>query len=87
LLEAMTRAKPVVASDSGAIPEVIGRDEAGLLAPAGDSAMLAVAIQSVAGSPELRQRLGQVGADRVRELFSEVRMHSRLNEFFRGFLK
>lgn len=87
LLEAMTRAKPVVASDSGAIPEVIGRDEAGLLAPAGDSAMLAMAIQSLAGSPELRERLGRIGAERVRQLFTEDLMHTRLNDFFRGFLK
>lgn len=87
LLEAMTRAKPVVASDSGAIPEVLGRDEAGLLAPVGDSAMLAMAIQSLAGSPELRQRLGSMGAARVRSHFTEEQMHKRLNEFFHGFLK
>ncbi len=87
LLEAMTRAKPVVASDAGAIPEVVGRDEAGLLAPAGDAALLAVAIQSLAGAPEVRQRLGQAGATRVRQLFTEERMLNQLDHFFRGFLK
>jgi glycosyltransferase involved in cell wall biosynthesis len=83
----MTRAKPVVASDTGAIPEVVGRDEAGLLAPAGDSALLAVAIQSLAGAPDVRQRLGQAGATRVRQLFTEERMINQLDQFFRGFLK
>ncbi len=86
LLEAMSRAKPIVASDSGAIPEVVGRDDAGILVPAGDAAMLAVAIQSLAGSAPMRDKLGRAGASRVRTLFTEKLMLDRLNSFFRGLI-
>lgn len=85
LLEAMTRAKPVVASQSGAIPEVVGQDEAGLLVPPGVPELMAAAIQSMADSPELREKYGRAGAKRVRQYFTEEQMHSRLNDFFLTF--
>ncbi len=87
LLEAMARAKPVVASDAGAIPEVVRNEETGLLVPSGDPALLAIAIQSLAASAPLRERYGRAGAERVHNMFTEELMHQRLNDFFRGFLR
>jgi len=87
LLEAMTRAKPIVASNAGAIPEVMGEDEAGLMVTSGDCAMLAAAIQSLAASAPSRERYGRAGAERARRMFTEEMMHTRLNDFFRRLLK
>jgi glycosyltransferase involved in cell wall biosynthesis len=86
LLEAMTRAKAVVASDAGAIPEVVGREEAGLLVPSGDIAELAAAIQSLGAAPARREQLGQNGARRVRTMFTEDLMLERLEHYFQGLL-
>ena len=87
LLEAMTRAKPIVASRSGAIPEVTGGGEVALLVESGDVNGLSEAMQLLISDPALRARLGQNGAQRVRQMFTETMMHARLNEFFGGFLK
>jgi glycosyltransferase involved in cell wall biosynthesis len=87
LLEAMSRAKPVIASDSGAMPEVVGINDAGMLVPPGDTAQLAIALQTLGGSAEMRQRYGNAGSARVRQLFTEDQMLARLNEFFQSFLK
>ncbi|MEO6392807.1 MAG: glycosyltransferase family 4 protein, partial [Pyrinomonadaceae bacterium] len=62
-LEAMSLAKPVVAFDTGGLPEVIG--DGGLLVPQGDSTELAEAIAAVWANPELAQRLGAAGRARV----------------------
>jgi len=62
-LEAMSLGKPVVAFATGGLPEVIG--DGGLLVPLGDSAELANAIEAVLANPELAQRLGAAGRERV----------------------
>jgi glycosyltransferase involved in cell wall biosynthesis len=63
--EALARGVPVIGTDTGAIPELLGAD-AGLLVPPGDEAALAGALQSVIDDPSLRARL-QAGARQARE--------------------
>jgi glycosyltransferase involved in cell wall biosynthesis/GT2 family glycosyltransferase len=60
-IEAMACGVPVVASDAGALPEVVG--DAGLVVPAGDATALAGALVEAAGprAAELRR----AGADRA----------------------
>jgi len=58
--EALARGIPVVGTQTGAIPDLVGAD-AGLLVPPGDEAALATALQSVLDDPSLRARL-QAGA-------------------------
>ncbi|HET7686933.1 MAG TPA: glycosyltransferase [Candidatus Limnocylindria bacterium] len=70
ILEAMARAIPVVASRVGGIPEVITDGLDGLLVPPGDPASLADALIRLAGSPDLRARLGSAGRRTVVERFS-----------------
>jgi len=74
LLEAMAAARPVVASHVATIPEVVVDGETGLLVPAGDEVALADALAQLADDPQLAQRLGQAGQDRLRRRFSIDKM-------------
>ncbi|MEE2566981.1 glycosyltransferase family 4 protein [Hyphobacterium marinum] len=65
--EAMACGAPVVASDGGALPEVVG--DAGLVVPAGDSGAFASAMARVLDGPDLARRLGETGTARARQEF------------------
>ena len=58
--EAMLQSTPVIASDAvGAVAGGLVREgHNGLVAPAGDAAALAVRLETLAGAPELRARMG-----------------------------
>lgn len=59
VVEAMACGTPVVASDGGALPEVVG--EGGVVVPQGDPAALAEALRNVVGDRDLRERLAVSG--------------------------
>ena len=69
--ELMACATPLVVSDAGAIPEVVGPDGlcADLVTP-GDVGELEAAIAKLLDDPERRARYGAAGRKRVDELFS-----------------
>ena len=66
--EAMACGVPVIASDGGALPEVVG--DAGLQCPAADSKALARAISQLLDHPEQRMLLSEAGRQRIVEQFS-----------------
>jgi glycosyltransferase involved in cell wall biosynthesis len=70
LLEAMARARPIVATRVGGVPDVIEHGEHGLLVAPGDPVALADAIARLAQDSELAQRLGEQAAERVRSAFT-----------------
>jgi N-acetyl-alpha-D-glucosaminyl L-malate synthase BshA len=70
ILEAMCFACPSVATNVGGIPEVIEENVTGLLAPSGDAAALARAVESLIRDPARRLALGRAAIDRAREMFS-----------------
>ena len=72
LVEAMACRVPVVGSDSGEIPHVIG--DAGLIFPEGDVATLARHLRALMDDPSLRQRLGAAGRQRVLARFTMARI-------------
>ncbi len=59
--EAMASGVPVVGGDNTGIPEVVPRDAAGLLVGADEVGAIARAVETLLGSAELRQRMGQEG--------------------------
>lgn len=84
LIEAMACGVPVIGSDSGAIPEVIG--EAGLIFPQGDATALAECLRRLIASPELRVELVQRGLARVQAHYTQERIAQRTLEFYRQVL-
>ena len=65
--EAMACAVPIVSTDGGALPEVVG--EAGMVVPARNSQAIADAIATLLDSPELREELAVKGRQRILEKF------------------
>lgn len=61
LLEAMFHKKPVIASDTGGIPEVVVHGVTGLLVPPGDRDSLAHAIDQILTNPALAAAMGSRG--------------------------
>lgn len=74
LIEAMAAAKPVIATNVGAIPAVIEPGVNGLLVRAGDDTALSRAIARVLDNPGLGRRLGENGQARAVERHSASAM-------------
>ncbi len=72
LIEAMASGVPVVGSDSGEIPQVIG--DAGLIVPEGDPTVLGEALRRLEQNHELRLDLGRKGRARVLECYTHERV-------------
>lgn len=70
IVEALWCGVPVVGSDSGEIPWLIGLTGGGLIFKEGDSEALAGCLTELRESPELRQRLALAGREAVERLFS-----------------
>lgn len=69
-LEAMHHARPVVATRTGAIPDIVSENETGLLVPVGDADALAHALLAVLGDPERARRMGATALERARGRFT-----------------
>jgi glycosyltransferase involved in cell wall biosynthesis len=74
LLDAMACARPIVATRTGGIPEIVEDGVNGLLVPPRDPASLAQAIGRMLKDDVRRQSLGAAGFARVRERFTVERM-------------
>ncbi len=68
-VEAMACATPLVTTDAGALPEVVG-SKAGLRVRAGDVGELTAALQLVLDSPSLAEQLGRAGRRRVLDRYT-----------------
>ena len=80
LIEAMACGLPVIGSDSGAIPEVIG--ETGLIFPEDKPRQLANRISLLYDDKQLRKNLSLQGRVRVEQHYSAERVAKKLNEHF-----
>jgi colanic acid/amylovoran biosynthesis glycosyltransferase len=77
LMEAMSYAIPVISTQTGGIPELLGGG-AGLLVPDKNPQALADAIQRLAEDPVLRAEIGRRGRQRIVESFSVEAVVSQL---------
>ncbi|MFZ1771389.1 MAG: glycosyltransferase [Caldilinea sp.] len=81
LIEAMACATPVVGSDSGEIPHVIGA--AGLIYPERDCAALAAQLQLLLDEPRRRAELGGAGRRRVLAHFTMAQIAAQTVAVYR----
>jgi glycosyltransferase involved in cell wall biosynthesis len=72
LIEAMACGVPVIGSDSGEIPNVIG--DAGLIFPEGDIDALRDSIASLLADPERRAQYAEAGRSRVLAEFTQAQI-------------
>lgn len=63
-IEGMAAGLPVLTTDCGWVPRLVG-DGAGIVTPVGDASAFAAALRRLADSPELRRTLGETGRERV----------------------
>lgn len=68
-LEAGASGLPVVATDVGALPEVVTHLQTGIVIPPGDPDALAEALTALLRDQPLRRRLGQAAAERAKARF------------------
>lgn len=80
LAESMACGKAIIATTSGAIPEVVG--DAGLLIPPYDSSALSESILLLAEDAEHRARLGEHALLRARRLFDVQRFGSDMRRLY-----
>jgi len=85
-LEAMARAKPVIASKVGGLPEVVQHGETGLLVER-STEQLRVALESMLNRPDEARCMGFSGFDRVMEQFTLERMTSEYEQVYGSLCK
>jgi glycosyltransferase involved in cell wall biosynthesis len=82
ITEAMASGVPVIASDSGAIPEVVG--DAGIIVSEGSTAELVAELRRVSQDPAIHRALAEAGLARAQTAFSPAVEAERLRGFWRA---
>jgi glycosyltransferase involved in cell wall biosynthesis len=83
LLEGMSMRKPVVASSTGGIPEIVVDGKTGFLVPPGDAATLAEKITLLLENPDLRGSMGEEGYCRCRDNFGKEKALENIRRTYR----
>ena len=77
---------PVVATRIGGVGDVVEDGVAGILAPVGDVAALADALERLARDPELRARMGKAGRERTLPRYRVERLVDDVDALYRELL-
>lgn len=86
VLEAGAAGLPVVASDSGGIPDIIRHEQTGLLVPVEDHEALADALVRLASDESLRSRLAVAVRKHVERVYSVKQLVWSTDEHYRNIL-
>ena len=85
-LEAMERARPVIAAEIGGLGELVQDGVTGLLVPAGEAEPLEEAIVRLAGDLSRAAEMGEAGRRRALEHFLQERCTDRTELLYEGAL-
>jgi len=81
IIEAMSHAKPIIATGVGGVPDFVS-DEVGILVPPNDVNALAAAMSRLAGDSELRVKMGLAARKKYEQLFSPNAVLPMLVDFY-----
>ena len=81
-LEAMACGKPVIATNSSSLPEIVENNKCGILCKPDDIGEFVTACRTIAGSTDLRNKMGNAARARAIENFSEETI---INQYLRLF--
>ena len=87
VLEAMASAKPVIATDTGGVGEVINDSKAGFIVHVGDAKRMAERLMLLLQDENLRQRMGQYASERLNSDFSVDAMVKNTESLYTNLLK
>ena len=85
-LEAMERARPVIAAEIGGLGELVDDGVTGVLVPPGESTPLARAIVGLGSDLDLAARMGEAGRRRALDRFLQERCTDRTELLYRELL-
>ncbi len=84
VLEYMAAGRPIVATDVGAVSELLDDGVHGLVIPPRNAAALAHALERLLEDPGFSLSLGEAARRRVREHYSRQAMVRRFEDFYLG---
>lgn len=87
ILEAMSAGLPIVATEVGAIPEMIENKKSGLLVPPKSPDALRAAIESIRKDENLRTNLGKNAEIEFKQRFSKEKMVRQTTDLYRSLLR
>lgn len=79
LLEAMEHRLPIVTTTEGAIPDEVTDGENGVISERNNSESLADCIKKLLDNPELRNKMGEVGYNKLMNCFTSDQFELRMN--------
>lgn len=82
MVEAMDYGLPIIAHNSGPVPEIVKNKNSGLLVPLDNRKALIYAIHSLVNDQALRERLGNAGRQRAVNLFDIVKISKKYEKVF-----
>ena len=86
VIEGMAAGKPIIATDGGALPEIVLPNITGLLVPMGDAPAMAEAMRTLLADPARAAAMGTAGRERVRERFTIAHTARKIEGFYQRLL-
>lgn len=85
-MEAMVMGRPVVATRSGGLVDIVVHGETGILVPPANSQALRIALQSLLNDPSLQERMGTLAKEQVTK-FQATSVVSRFEKVYQELLE
>ena len=86
IIEALAAGRPVVATNVGGVPDVVEDGVSGYLVPPRDADAMAERLAALAEDPDLRERLGSAGRQRVLRRYAVSRLVDDVDTLYRALL-